>query len=48
MACWPIRMFVLDPSSGALRFKAQPDLSPDVYGYRLDSLSDRLAANVQA
>ena len=48
MACWPIRMFVLDPSSGALRFKAQPDLSPDVYGYRLDSLSDWLAANVQA
>eukprot|EP01045_Picozoa_sp_COSAG04_P014341 COSAG04_NODE_1069_length_8482_cov_9.995348_4_plen_128_part_00 len=48
MACWPIRMFVLDPSSGALRFKAQPDLSPDVYGYRLDALSDWLAANVQA
>eukprot|EP01049_Picozoa_sp_SAG25_P011161 SAG25_NODE_1323_length_3291_cov_3.272243_2_plen_93_part_00 len=42
MACWPIRLFVVDPTSGELLFKAQPDLSPDVYGYRLESLGEWL------
>ena len=42
MACWPIRLFVVDPTTGGLLFKAQPDLSPDVYGYRLEGLSDWL------
>jgi hypothetical protein len=42
MACWPIRLFVVDPTDGALLYKAQPDLSPDVYGYRLESLSEWL------
>ena len=42
MACWPIRLFVVDPSDGGLLYKAQPDLSPDVYGYRLEGLSDYL------
>jgi hypothetical protein len=45
MACWPIRFFVLEPTSGVLRFKAQPDLSPDVYGYPLDVLGDWLNNN---
>ena len=45
MACWPIRFFVLEPASGVLRFKAQPDLSPDVYGYPLESLADWLTVN---
>jgi hypothetical protein len=48
MACWPIRFFVLDPVSGVLQFKAQPDLSPDVYGYPLHSLSDWLTNNARA
>ena len=47
MACWPIRFFVLEPTSGVLRFKAEPDLSPDVYGYPLESLSDWLNNNAR-
>jgi len=46
MACWPIRMFVLEPKTAELRFKAQPDLSPEVYGYRLEEMSDWIEANV--
>jgi hypothetical protein len=41
MACWPIRLFVVS-NDGALLYKAQPDLSPDVYGYRLEGLSEWL------
>ena len=48
MACWPIRFFVLEPASGVLQFKAQPDLSPDVYGYPLESLSDWLNNNARS
>lgn len=47
MACWPIRFFALDSASGVLRFKAQPDLSPDVYGYPLESLSNWMDANAR-
>jgi len=41
MACWPIRLFVVS-NDGALLYKAQPDLSPDVYGYRLEGMSEWL------
>ena len=47
MACWPIRFFALEPASGVLRFKAQPDLSPDVYGYPLDSLTNWMNSNAK-
>lgn len=47
MACWPIRFFVLEPASGVLQFKAQPDLSPDVYGYPLERLRDWLSNNAR-
>ena len=46
MACWPIRMFVVNPITGVMEFKAQPDLSPDVYGYKLEALGDWLTENV--
>ena len=42
MACWPIRLFVVDANNGRLLYKAQPDLSPNVYGYRLEDLSEWL------
>ena len=47
MASWPIRMYVLDPQTLELRYKAQPDVSEnDVHGYRLGALSEWLAQNV--
>lgn len=47
LASWPIRMYVLDPHTLELRFKAQPDLSEGgVHGYQLDVLSAWLARNV--
>lgn len=46
MAAWPIRMYVLDPRTAELRYKAQPDLSPDVYGYSLDKMQEWLERNI--
>lgn len=47
MASWPIRLYVLDPRTLQLRFKAQPDVTEDgVHGYRLGALSEWLARNV--
>lgn len=42
MAAWPIRMYILDPRSGEMLYKAQPDLTPEVYGYSLERMEDWL------
>jgi hypothetical protein len=47
MAAWPIRMYVIDPRTGELMYKAQPDLTPEVYGYSLDKMSSWMEENVQ-
>jgi len=46
MAAWPIRMYVVEPRTGELLYKAQPDLTPEVYGYSLDKMSAWLEENV--
>jgi hypothetical protein len=45
MAAWPIRFYVVEPESGRMLYKAQPDLRPEVYGYSLDKVTDWLYAN---
>lgn len=46
MAAWPIRMYVLDPRTGEMLYKAQPDLSPEIYGYSLERLEEWLEGHV--
>ena len=47
MAAWPIRMYVVDPRSGILLYKAQPEkLHNGVYGYPLEVFEAWLEDNV--
>lgn len=48
MAAWPIRFYVVEPESGELLYKAQPDLRPEVYGYSLETVTDWLRAHAAA